>query len=145
MGRESLSNNWWFLSFFPSCSSSIHLYSSSSLGGWLPCDSKGSHLEGEVGGGVCWGLQSFHPKSYLPPPYSPCPAFSPFFIPPFVCTVGWILSTLLSTSDLSAPSIFFVSSANRSYIMECNASSSSKLFAEDRRVFVTPGLQHFGW
>lgn len=25
--------------------------------------------------------------------------------------------------------------------MQCNASSSSKLFAEDRRVFVTPGLE----
>lgn len=53
----------------------------------------------------------FSPQILLPPQHSLSPlSCTPpplFFIPPFVCTVGWILSTPLSTSHLSAPSHFF--------------------------------------
>lgn len=121
VGRKSLPNNW-SLFVFPPFSSCIHLLllsthppcsslASRCLREWLSCDSKAvikrerERCGGECSG-ICWGSQSsFHPKSYLsnPPKHThthslSSPAFSPFFIPPFVCTVGWILFTPLSTA-----------------------------------------------
>ena len=76
------------------------------LRGWLCCESKAVLWGG--GGGVQGSAEAYNLlfTPNLPPQLSLSPAFSPFFIPPFVCTVGWILITRLSTSDLGSPPRF---------------------------------------
>lgn len=68
-------------------------------------------FRGEMVVGAVQGSVEAYPQPPQPPPhtlqYFPSPAFSPFFMPLFVCSVGWILITALSTSDLSDSLIYF--------------------------------------